>query len=204
MVPSEDESKVVDITRLMATAQTKATRGQRGEADPEGLASGREWTPKDWSKFYERLEDILSRKADEAVRRLLKSKEAQANVDLASRPHPPHDSDMNERIARLEGDVAGGKRVELALLGFGGLMLAIFAIVVTVLVFQVQETRESLSARMDRLEAGQLRLEDQMRALPGELRGIAESITSAITATQSGQPPVIVIERPAESPPPEE
>lgn len=56
---------------------------------------------------------------------------------------------------------------------------------------------DAMNTRMDRIET-------QVDALPAELRGIADSITSAITATQSGQPPVIVIERPTEPPPPEE
>ena len=39
------------------------------------------------------------------------------------------------------------------------------------------------------------RLEDKIDALPGELRGIADSLTGAITATR--QQPVIILQQPA-------
>lgn len=142
---------------------------------------------------------------------------------LAPSTEPPHDSSMNEHtdqpvqrvsqladnvselaqsvrqqgehIAALQGTIKGA--------GWGlGLFVALLAAFLGYMGLQLGEVRDEMRSTAARADARMDRLEDKVDALPAELRGIADSITSAITATQSGQPPVIIIERPGPEPQP--
>lgn len=116
---------------------------------------------------------------------------------LAHGGGPPHDSGMNERIDQLSHSVSelrGTVRAAAWGISLGALILTAFLGYMGLQLAQVSDEVRSSAARLD---ARMDRLDQKLDALPGELRGIADSITSAITATQSGEPRTIIIERPS-------
>lgn len=108
---------------------------------------------------------------------------------------------LETQFGELKSDVRYTYRMQQWTMGLVSLVVAMGVGGFVLMASLITSVEDRAADRMDRvegrLEASQQRLEEQMNALPGELRGIADSITSAITAIQSGQPPVIVIERPA-------
>lgn len=107
-----------------------------------------------------------------------------------------------ERLASSVSELRGTIRGAAWGLGlFAALLIAVLAYAggqISAVRDDVRVGEQRLDARMDRLDARMDGIDRKLDALPAELRGIADSITSAITATGSTQqPPVIVIERPA-------
>lgn len=146
---------------------------------------------------------------------------------LVSDKDPSHDSSMSNltrdeldaKLDRTESRVdAALARLEAQFAEFRGefraetrsnsrmqhLILAVIALLAVAVTASMGLLLETATSSETRLNARMDRIEGQVEALPAELRGIADSITSAITATQSGQPQTIILQWPSEPPPPEQ
>lgn len=174
-------------------------------------------------KIFRQAEEIARLSTETLLRGMPEgaSVESGPSLDLASTPESSHDSispptdgetmaditreELDAKLDRTESRVdAAVARLETQFSEFRGefraearhnsrmhqFTLAAISIFAVLMIGGAGFVVDALNTRMDRIEG-------QIDSLPAELRGIADSITSAITATQSGQPPVIVIERPA-------
>lgn len=117
-----------------------------------------------------------------------KLERTEARVEAAIARLESQFGELRGEIGEIKGEMRAEARHNSRLHQITWAVISIFAVLA---IGGAGFVFEGMNARTDRIER-------QVDALPTELRGIADSITSAITATQSGQPPVIVIERPAE------
>lgn len=121
---------------------------------------------------------------------------------IASSDGAPHDSGMNQRVSQLANSVSELRgTIKGAAWGIG-LFAALLAAFLGYMGLQLGMVTDEVRATAARLDARMDRIEDKIDALPAELRGIADSITGAISATKDGQPPVIILERPSGARPP--
>lgn len=109
---------------------------------------------------------------------------------IAEAPPPPHDPNMDERIARLEGAHDGVKQSQnilvMSVMGLAALVVAVAAIVVTL---QIQTKSEvgAVAAKVDALP------ESIGSAVRESNRAFSDALGAAIQATRQQAPAVIVL-----------
>jgi hypothetical protein len=123
---------------------------------------------------------------------------AASGPDVAIGDGGPHDSDMNERIGRIEGNLEAQRIVK-------PMVLAVVSILFTVLLavtlggfafLGVQVT--ALNTKVDAIPQ---RLSEEFRAMRADMSAQTSAIATAVTAAKQVPPQVILVPAPEPRPP---
>lgn len=97
---------------------------------------------------------------------------------------PPEDTDMKERLARVEEAIDGLKRWQIMTVTMFGIMFLALVALMTWRFDAVDRNFDAVDRKIDTLE-------QKIDAIPGQLTDIANAIATNITAAKQ-QPPIII------------